>query len=144
MTISLDALLGGARLWVSGETVDQYEVVKSPADGGALYVRTTASGSGATDPASDTTNYRPFGARPIKSIQRGTITVTSASSATATITSVNTAKCELRMLGYGVDSPGDHQYVPRLTLTNSTTITATRNVSDGISTTVSWELTEFY
>ena len=91
--MNLDSLLPGtAPLWVSGDTYDQYQVVKSPAASGALYMRTTAAGSGATDPASDTTNYRPFIGRAIKSIQRGTITITNGTStATATITSVDTA-----------------------------------------------------
>lgn len=143
--MNLDALIGGtAPLWASGETFDQYQVVKSPAASGALYIRITAAGSGATDPASDTTNYRPFLGRAIKSIQRGTIAISSATSNTATITSVDTAKTELRVLGYTVNSAGDQQYVPRVVLTNATTITATRVANDSISTTVSWELTEYY
>lgn len=143
--MNLDALIGGtAPLWASGETFDQYQVVKSPAASGALYIRITAAGSGATDPASDTTNYRPFLGRAIKSIQRGTIAISSAASNTATITSVDTAKSELRALGYTVSSAGDQQYVPRITLTNATTITANRIASDSITTTVSWEITEYY
>ena len=143
--MNLDALLAGtAPLWASGETYDQYQVLKSPAAAGALYIRITAAGSGATDPASDSTNYRPFLGRAIKSIQRGTIAITSASSNTATITSVDTAKTELRLLGYSVNNTGTQQHVPRITLTNATTVTATRDTSAGDTTTVSFELTEYY
>ena len=143
--MNLDYLLGGtAPLWASGETYDQYQVVKSPAASGALYIRTTSAGSGATDPASDTTNYRPYIARAIKSIQRGTISITSATSATATVTAVDTAKTELRLLGYSVNNVGSQQHVPRLALTNTTTITATRDTNSGDITVVSFELTEYY
>lgn len=47
---------GGAKLWVSGLVVKQWETVKSPADG-ELYTRKTATGGGTTDPADDVTNY---------------------------------------------------------------------------------------
>lgn len=46
----------GATLWVSGATVAQYANVISPATA-YTYRRKTATGSGSTDPASDTTNY---------------------------------------------------------------------------------------
>lgn len=144
--MNLDALIGGtAPLWASGETFDQYQVVKSPAASGALYIRITAAGSGATDPASDTTNYRPFIGRAIKSIQRGTITITNGTStATATITSVDTAKTELRLLGSSTPGTGTSDNVlVRITLTNATTITATRGATAN-DVTVSWELTERY
>lgn len=46
----------GAPLWSSGMTVAQWQEVRSPLDG-EVYRRKTATGSGATDPADDTTNY---------------------------------------------------------------------------------------
>ena len=46
----------GAPLWSSGMTVAQWQEVRSPLDG-EVYLRKTATGSGATDPADDTTNY---------------------------------------------------------------------------------------
>ena len=71
----------------------------------------------------------------IKSIQRGTISVTAGSSATATITAVNTAKTELRYLGAEVNAA-------RIALTNSTTVTAT---NAGVATVVvGFEVTERY
>ena len=81
----------------------------------------------------------------IKSIQRGTISMTSggSTSGTATITSVGTTKTELRMLGASNDAVADTTAISRVVLTNSTTITATRSSTSG-TTVVSWELTEFY
>lgn len=69
----------------------------------------------------------------IKSIQRGTISVAASSSATATITAVNTAKTELRYLGSEVNSA-------RIALTNSTTVTATN--AGGATVVVGFEITE--
>lgn len=69
----------------------------------------------------------------IKSIQRGTVTVSS----TATITSVDTTKTELRQLGF---SSGSADPSARIVLTNATTITCT----GGGSSVASWELTEYY
>lgn len=87
-------------------------------------------------------NISQFGGGAIKSIQRGTITATTAG-ATATISAVNTYKTELRFLGgSGVDTTGtSYAIVPRIVLTNSTTITAT--VPNNVAV-ASWELTEFY
>lgn len=81
----------------------------------------------------------------IKSIQRGTITITQPStSATATITAVDVSKTQLRYLGgsrENVDS--SISIIPRIVLTNSTTITATSNVSPFSTLSLSWELTEY-
>ena len=86
------------------------------------------------------------GGNRIKSIQRGTITIpVNTKSATATIASVNTAKTELRMLGFTNNGQISGGIFPKISLTSSTTITATRG-GDSTSygtTTVSWELTEF-
>lgn len=72
----------------------------------------------------------------IKSIQRGTITGNSS----ATITAVNPAKTELRNLGSGIYAGQGADNTARISLTNSTTITA---VSGYGQCTVSWELTEW-
>jgi len=79
----------------------------------------------------------------IKGIQRGTITITTGVTGTATITSVDTTKTELRMLGLTYDGATLPESTCRMALTNATTITATRG-SGGNTTVVSWELTEFY
>lgn len=134
--------LGGAtpKVWVSGTTYAAGKVVWSPTD--YQYYMRKGTGGGTTDPASDTTNWQPTGDRAIKSIQRGTISLASVTSNTATISSVNTAKTELRALGFRSGS-ADMTGAPHIVLTNSTTITATMN-SSGTTTIVSWELTERY
>lgn len=78
-----------------------------------------------------------------KQILRGTIVVAGATSATATISVANIAKCELRYLGNTGESDTNDQDMVRIVLTNTTTITATKQVATG-TTTTSWELTEFY
>jgi hypothetical protein len=91
---------------------------------------------------------------PIKSIQRGTITIAaSATTGTATISSVNTGKSVLHLLGWTQTyeqsaTSGTHRYprmFPRIALTDATTVTATRNSSDSAETvTVSYEVIEYY
>ncbi len=84
-----------------------------------------------------------FGGGGVKSIQRGVITISGGTSATATISAVVTAKTELRFLGgSGNDSVSQYAIIPRIALTNTTTITATAELTT--TATVSWELTEFY
>lgn len=83
----------------------------------------------------------------IKSIQRGSIAITGTNAtATATITSVTTAKTRLRFLGAYTGQASTGSWCPGATiaLTNSTTITATRIAATSGTHTVSWELTEFY
>lgn len=76
----------------------------------------------------------------VKSIQRGTVTITASTSGTATITSVDTSKSELRLLGVSSGSAGGAD--TRIALTNATTITATN--ASSVTAVASWELTEFY
>lgn len=85
------------------------------------------------------------GAR-IKSIQRGTITITGATSNTALITAVNTANSILRLLGITSSTAlNDNQAYARLVLTDSTTITAFVNTSPGASSVVaSFEIVEYW
>ena len=81
----------------------------------------------------------------INSIQRGTILITvSGTSATATVSSVDTTKSELSLLGgSGVMISTPEMFYPRITLTNSTTITATIPYQSGANTILSWELLEY-
>lgn len=85
------------------------------------------------------------GGATIKGIQRGTIAIGgSATSGTATITAVDTTKTEIRFLGGNGFDSGSSLRIPRLSLTNSTTITATMGATNGPgATTVAWELTEY-
>ena len=85
-------------------------------------------------------NFSDFFGGGIKSIQRGkSTTATSENSWTVTISAVNPAKTELRLLGYTADPA---MWPPHIELTNATTITVTRFVSGVTHATVSWELTE--
>lgn len=134
---------GDPQYWVSGTTYALGKTVRSPADH-QRYVRVVA-GAGTTDPANDETNWRPDGARPIKSIQRGVIRLApSVLSAPATITAVVPGKTELRFLGVNVDDSQGSSGLAHITLTNATTVTATRLQATGLITNVSWELTEYY
>ena len=91
-------------------------------------------------------NAAQFFGSQIKSIQRGTITISGATSATATITAVNTSKSELRFLGARTkDDTVNAWGTSTIELTNSTTITARWDSAAFANTNnVSWELTEFY
>lgn len=87
----------------------------------------------------------------IKSIQRGVINIfngTGTATGSATITAVNPAKTELRLLGYHgyrTDTGGLWNEPASVRLASATSVLAQRFTnSDVISTSVSWELTEYY
>lgn len=84
----------------------------------------------------------------VKSVQRGTITIggnfpTTETSKTQTISAVDTSKSITNYLGSST-SANVVGMVARLSLTNSTTITATRAINDYIATIVSYEVIEYY
>ena len=145
-----DLLNSEAPVWVSGKTYTVGQTVRAPGDWYFKYVRFTA-GAGTTDPSSDTANWRPDGARPVKSIQRGSVSISSYSDPTGvlpiTISAVNPAKTEVRFLGGSgyFNSSATMAQLAYLTLTNSTTLTATctRN-GHSFNVMISWELTEYY
>lgn len=134
---------GSPKVWVSGTTYKQGQIVLSPADNYQQYVRKAAAGSGATDPSADTTNYAPFGGRAIKSVQRGVTGATTATS-TVTIASVNTAKSILWAHG-GLGIQGGGAVMPGVILTNATTVTINYNGA-GVSgpNYVAWQVVEYY
>lgn len=143
---SLAQILGSGKtpIWVSGRTYQVGQVVQSPGDNYQQYVRAVA-GAGTTDPSADSTNWRPYGGRAIKSIQRGVITIASGTStATATISAVVTGKSRLTWLGGLGIVNSTEAGIPRLALTNSTTITATTRGNAASGTDVGWQLEEFY
>lgn len=82
----------------------------------------------------------------IKSVQHGTITVNAAgTSNTATVNSVATGKAALVWLGQTTTETSDfapENFCPRITLTNSTTVTANR-AGNGSAVTVGFCLIEF-
>lgn len=77
----------------------------------------------------------------IKLIQRGEKTLGSADTAdTITITAVDTAKA---IISHFSCTTAGSQYVPRIVLTNTTTLTLTRSTS-GQDSVISWEVAEYY
>lgn len=131
---------GSSPLWVTGTGYLQNDVVRSPIDW-QLYVRIT-NGAGTTDPSADTTNYKPAGARLKKPRVAGVIAIANgATSATATIAAVDVTKAELVCLGTEYGNTEIAAGLVRLTLTNATTITATRGGATGGSQT-GYELRE--
>lgn len=82
----------------------------------------------------------------IKSMQRGTVSVTSSGSGTATISSVNMAKTELRFLGFTVSGTTDTptRYTGRIELTNATTVTVYRTDTSSDTLTAGFEAEEKY
>lgn len=128
-------------LWISGGSYTIGQQVISPTDYCA-YVRKT-NGTGATDPSSDTTNWQPSGARARKSLQRITIVVAANThSNTGAISSVNTAKTTIKILG-GDNGVNDKAVNCRVELTNSTTVTA-YSFDSSNATTVGAEIEETY
>lgn len=77
----------GAKLWVSGAVIKQYAYVISPTSL-EVYQRKTATGSGTTDPYSDTTNYRPASFRPWSSITPSGATISNNGSMTSEFANV--------------------------------------------------------
>lgn len=75
----------------------------------------------------------------IKSVQRGTVTLAAAMSATAAIAAVNMAKAEIRFLG---GSNNGSMIGVRVELTNANTVTAVSQAN--VSGSVGFEVTEWY
>lgn len=104
---------------------------------------TKGAGSGGADDVVVSYEVIEYVSGVIRSIQRGTIT-TAAGTATATITAVNTAKSAVNYMGFTTTSttnPDPHTYLPRLDLTNSTTVTATATATDAI---VGYQVVEWW
>jgi hypothetical protein len=85
----------------------------------------------------------------IKSIQRGVVSIGAFSnSSTTTISAVDTSKSILSFLGQDTSTANAASLIfnriAYLSLTNSTTITATANASGSSALTVSWQLVEYY
>jgi len=141
MSIDTEFFGGQPPRWVSGATYPFGFIALSTISPHS-YERIVA-GAGTTDPSADGTNWRRLGAGSIKSIQRGVISF-SGSSATATVSSVNTANSKLTPLGFTTNTGSgalQGNDATKIVLTNATTITATKvgaiNTID-----VSWELEE--
>jgi hypothetical protein len=83
-----------------------------------------------------------FGGGSIKSIQRGVINTGNTTSATATISAVNPAKSILSTTGSNTNPAAN--IWSYLSLTNSTTITATVSTSSANASAIAWQLVEYY
>lgn len=81
----------------------------------------------------------------VKSIQRGTISLSGVTTNTATITAVNVNNTLLKLTGYvDADATNEARYFyVRLALTNLTTVTATIGIAPGASSLVSFEVWEY-
>ena len=91
-------------------------------------------------------NLSQFSGGGIKSIQRGTITVTTSAglaTGTATITSVSTSKSMIILLGTRFTANDYGNVNCRLELTNSTTVTAYVNAA-GAALEIGYQVVEFY
>lgn len=89
--------------------------------------------------------WRVIGLTAYKRIQRGTVQINSSNtSGTATVTAVNMDRAELRMLGHTYTGAETlERALPRISLTNSTTITANRNsTTTSNNVQISYELVE--
>jgi len=78
----------------------------------------------------------------IRSVQRGLTTLTAASTANTTITSVNTAKAWLNPLGWST-SGNDQRMEAIVELAGATTVTVTSGIASGTQE-YSWEVVEFF
>lgn len=109
----------------------------------ATTVTATRASSGASNPivSYEVIEYFPG---VIKSIQRGSIAILSAATATATIEPVNTAKSEIDYLGVQFPTTATQREWAYLTLTNGTTVTGTRSSAAGTTTTVGFQVVEWF
>jgi len=137
MPVNMSSALGAATPWVSGSAYPQWAVVVSPANA-QPYIRTAAAGSGTTDPSADPSNWRRYGEN-VKSRQQVAFNVASGTG-TATISAVDTSKCELRVLGMYRPSYADAVTgIPALV--NSTTVSMTFGTS--VNANVAIEIVEY-
>jgi hypothetical protein len=102
---------------------------------------TKGAGTGGADNVVLNYDVVEFVSGALKSVQRGTITC-AAGTATATISAVNTAKSAIQLLGFStVNSGAFNTWLPRIELTDATTVTATATATDA---TVGYQVVEFY
>lgn len=129
-------------VWVSGRTYKVGDVVRSPGNWYFKYVRIT-NGAGTTDPFSDTGNWVPDGARPIKVTQRGVILFPPGSNGMdVTISPVVLGVTQLRLLGAtgftSATSP------PIIYLNSPTNLRVQFSSINNSSCHISWEITEYH
>lgn len=79
----------------------------------------------------------------VKSVQRGTINITTGGSASATITAVDLNNSIIRYLNFTNGALNQYDFLPMLELTNATLVNAYRYSTDPNGTTVSFEVVEY-
>jgi hypothetical protein len=80
----------------------------------------------------------------IKSVQRGTITIAGgASSNTATISAVDASRARVRWLGQTSSLDQNDGAYGRVTLTDATTVTATRGSNPAVTLVIGYEVVEY-
>lgn len=117
----------------------------------ALTNATTVTGSSIAGNASNTQiiSYEVVEYFPgvLKSVQRGTVDMTTVTSKTATITSVDTTKSTVDHLGFNSNWPATPAYGSvtraRWALTNATTVTATVGNASNASCSLGYQVAEF-
>jgi len=127
--------------WISGGSYVIGDQVISPLNLLA-YIRKT-NGGGATDPSADATNWQPFGFG-IKSLQRGTSSLSGVVFLNVAVSSVSMSKSKLTPLGVQYGGSVLSEYAINIKLTSSTQITIDRGSSSAATCNVSWELVEYY
>lgn len=109
----------------------------------ATTITATRAASGASSPivSYEVIEYLPG---VIKSVQRGSIAILSAASNTATITQVNPAKSEIDFLGVQFPTTATQREWAYVSLTNGTTVTGTRSSVAATTTTVGYQVVEWF
>lgn len=79
----------------------------------------------------------------IASVQRGTISWSGAASSTATISAVDLSRSVIRFLSFTNSGISQNDIIPRVELTNATTVTALRFNTSANGTTVKFEVIQF-
>lgn len=133
-----DVEAGNYEVIFSADDGDDVLSVCEDVDGDAI----AYGGVTAISTASGTNIIAPSSGAVIKSIQRGVITISSSTYASATISSVDTTQSVLRFLGFACNQAGAASYqLPWIALINSTTVSAYMAISTSVD--VGWELVEY-
>jgi hypothetical protein len=132
--------------WTSGDSYVVDDIVWSPAN--QLQYVCTGATSGSIDPSSDPDNWQLFGASKVRQILRGWAVIPSGASTLTVALSpavYNTAKAEVRLLGfYSSAASSLEPYDGSVLLASDTALTFNRTSTAAFSTTLHWEITEWW
>ena len=98
-----------------------------------------------TSTSSRTINYQvlEFDADYVSAVQRGRLAVDSATSADATISSVDTSKTLVNHVGFSTDGSNTRERYAAAALQSATAVRGYRGIAAGTSSTVGWEAVSF-